>query len=660
MSLTLRSSSNLFNENERLRRKRLTITTLNRFLSFNENKSSAVENRRRLLQKSAQPNLIELLEEDDDDIDDNQGLCHECDTCSKIFASEYGLNYHINMHHPSQSILCSICHLTFRSHRSLKTHQQRRHSNQQTKSLTNHNSLPNYSYLSSYLVLAFSSNQFPILAKIACEQHRLPLGDFSSTIFKCSSCSISFPCQRTLTYHVLDQHEQYQFKICQELISNLIERIEYNQRTVTDDDIDSIRYNLSRQASHFGLVNKRLANQIKTYKTEQNRLIYPVCQHEKRTCANLCLEHLSTYDQLVRNYSYKIPIIPKGSLFSQGSIVSVPSINTIHSLNSLKTNDSNESMSNSRQKRKNFKQNDELTVQIKRRSLSNVTTSSRTNRTNANNKIVNGKQQTEHTIKTNDSKSFSIDQSSSAQRKLLSKDDYTRSSSMSSNSSTSTRSSIPKSSTNFISHRLSKRSLSPSIPNPSEKRRGVRDRRSKTPSSTAAAVIRIDDELDIEQENGDDDDEDEDDEDNDTDGDITPIKFERSKSSQRSSKQRQASSGSIEYVQTLSNDQQLNNIENFKSKSSDEEIMICRSPPSVKKALPTPNKNHSKASVNGTKKSNGQQSPTTDEQVRVRCKICGEILEGRSRFSKHVISMHPNLLKKNLPDTKPQPTAIVR
>jgi len=51
MSLTLRSSSNLFNENERLRRKRLTTTTLNRFLSFNENKSSAVENRRRLLQK---------------------------------------------------------------------------------------------------------------------------------------------------------------------------------------------------------------------------------------------------------------------------------------------------------------------------------------------------------------------------------------------------------------------------------------------------------------------------------------------------------------------------------------------------------------------------------------------------------------------------------
>ncbi len=55
MNFTLRSSSNPFNENERLTRKRqitttTTTTTLNRFLSFNENKSSSVENRRRLLQ----------------------------------------------------------------------------------------------------------------------------------------------------------------------------------------------------------------------------------------------------------------------------------------------------------------------------------------------------------------------------------------------------------------------------------------------------------------------------------------------------------------------------------------------------------------------------------------------------------------------------------
>ncbi len=56
MNFTLRSSSNPFNENERLTRKRQTTTTttsttsLNRFLSFNENKSSSVENRRRLLQ----------------------------------------------------------------------------------------------------------------------------------------------------------------------------------------------------------------------------------------------------------------------------------------------------------------------------------------------------------------------------------------------------------------------------------------------------------------------------------------------------------------------------------------------------------------------------------------------------------------------------------
>ena len=178
--------------------------------------------------------------------------------------------------------------------------------------------------------------------------------------------------------------------------------------------------------------------------------------------------------------------------------------------------------------------------------------------------------------------------------------DLVRSSSISSNSSTSTRS--------LTSQRSSKRSLSPSIPNPPEKivrrRRRTRDQHSKIASSSA--VIRIGDELDIEQENGDDDEDNG--EDHDVNGDILPIKLEQSKS-QRSSKQRQASSGSIEYVQTLSNDQQLNNIENFKSKSTgnDEEIIICRSPPSTKKVLPTTNKTHSKTPVNGAKKSNGQQ-----------------------------------------------------
>jgi hypothetical protein len=43
-----------------------------------------------------------------------------CDQCSKIFTSNYGLNYHINMYHPNQSIFCSDCNLTFRSHRALK------------------------------------------------------------------------------------------------------------------------------------------------------------------------------------------------------------------------------------------------------------------------------------------------------------------------------------------------------------------------------------------------------------------------------------------------------------------------------------------------------------------------------------------------------------
>jgi hypothetical protein len=198
-----------------------------------------------------------------------------------------------------------------------------------------------------------------------------------------------------------------------------------------------------------------------------------------------------------------------------------------------------------------------------------------------------------------------------------------RSLSMSSNSSTSTRSSMTKSSSSstnvtqqstISSQRISKRSLSPpiaiSLERPSQKRRRAREQSKKKTSSASATIIKIDDdENDIEQENDDDDDDDDND-----DTDLVPIKVEKSKQ-RRQSKQRQASSGSIEYVQILDNEQQLtsslNNIENIKSKSkiNDEEIIICRSPPSVKKVIPSPNKNHSKASVNGTssRKSNIQQ-----------------------------------------------------
>jgi hypothetical protein len=180
------------------------------------------------------------------------------------------------------------------------------------------------------------------------------------------------------------------------------------------------------------------------------------------------------------------------------------------------------------------------------------------------------------------------------------------------------------SSTNLIapptisSQRTSKRSLSPSITisleKPSQKRRRAREQKQTIPSISSATVIRIDDddENDIEQEN--DDDDDDDDHGDDDDDDVVPIKFEQP-NKQRQPKQRQASSGSIEYVHTLNNDQQLtsslNNIENIKSKSkiNDEEIIICRSPPSVRKVIPSTNKNNSKTSVNGngTRKSNVQQ-----------------------------------------------------
>ena len=319
-------------------------------------------------------------------------MCHECNTCSKLFVSEYGLNHHINMHHPNQSTLCSICHITFRSHRSLKTHQQRRHSSIQPKTNSVHLSLPNYSYISSYLVLAFSSKQFPLLAKQACEQERLPLGCLTSKLYQCHLCHIPFPCSRSLKYHLLHKHEQYEYKLCEKILSDIIAQVEFNLRTVNDDDnddIESIKLNLAEQASQLGLINKQLSKKIRCIKIKQDYLIYPICQHEKRTCANLCLEYLSSYSRLIQNYSHKFSATPKGNPFSQGSIVSsISSINNTYSNNLSSLNHSNTSndLSNGRQKRKNIKRSDSSSLPpVKKKIFSNVTITN--SKTNSNNKI---------------------------------------------------------------------------------------------------------------------------------------------------------------------------------------------------------------------------------------------------------------------------------
>ena len=305
------------------------------------------------------------------------------------------------MHHPNQSILCSICNITFRSHRSLKTHQQRRHSSAQTKHNSNQSSLPNYHYISSYLVLGFSTNQFPLMAKNACEQQRLPLGYLSSKLYQCHVCLISFPCSRTLKYHLLNKHEEYEYEICETILSDLLEEVEYNLRTVNNDEIEIIKFDLAQQASQFGLVNKQLSKKLRSIKTKQNHLIYPYCQHEERTCANLCLQYLSSYSKLIKNYSYTITTVPKGNPCAQGSIVSIVSaMNNIYSNNSLSINESNGSneLTNGRQKRKSIKltADDSPSPRLKRKTVSNVT---KTNRTSSNNKATVVKQQAEQSIK---------------------------------------------------------------------------------------------------------------------------------------------------------------------------------------------------------------------------------------------------------------------
>jgi len=154
---------------------------------------------------------------------------------------------------------------------------------------------------------------------------------------------------------------------------------------------------------------------------------------------------------------------------------------------------------------------------------------------------------------------------------------------MSSNSSTSTRSSSKNSRQQTITSL--KRSLSPiitlAVERSSEKRRRQREQRKAkaVSSSSSSTMTKIHD--DIEQENDDDD--------------TISIKSKKPK-------QRQPSSSSVEYVQIINNDQQsissLNNIENY-----DEEIIVCHPAPSVKKVISS----HSKTSVNGLHKINGHQ-----------------------------------------------------
>ncbi|CAF3906144.1 unnamed protein product [Adineta steineri] len=600
------SSSSIINKddhNEQLKNQQDKFL-FNHFLFFNEKKLISLENCHCSLNDS-------LIEEDKDNR--NKTFSYECNQCLKIYASEYGYNYHINMYHSNQSILCSDCNITFRSHRALKTHQQRFHLNYSQN-------LPNYNYISSYLIVAFSTKQFSLITKNACEQGRLPLGELSSKLYPCDICHISFSCSNALKYHLLNKHEQYEYKICKNILYDIVIQVEYDLKTVDnddDDDIESMKYLLSKQASNFGLVDKQLAREIRCIKHEHNHLIYPKCQHQNRTCANLCLEYLSSYNKLIDNYSYKITTIPKTNPFIHGSIVSKP-LNRSLINTSITTKDE----SNSNQKRTSLKR--------VKSSISDFSLSP----------------QTKRKFKVNEIKSSPIVQSSTSPKKIS--HSYTRSlSSMSSNSVTSTRTSSKTSRHQTITSL--KRSLSPEITlaveRSSEKRRRQREQRKAkavlSSSSSSDIVLKIDDD-DIEQENDDDDDT----------NDTISIKCKKPK------KTRQASNSSVEYVQILNNDQQsiasLNNIENIKLKSNDKDIILCQSPPTVKKIISSSDKNLSKTSVNN------QHVPDYDEHIRVRCKICDDILEGRSRFSKHVLTMHSHLLKNKMPDIKQQQTTIVR
>ena len=218
------------------------------------------------------------------------------------------------MYHPNQSIICSDCQMTFRSHRTLKSHQQRSHS---SPIPTN----PDYNYISSYLVVAFSSFQFPVMCETACVEKRLPLGELSSKFFPCTICRLSFPCSRALKYHNLIKHQTTDDRIYKQILDQLIDRIslETNYRS---DEMESIQIALAQQASQFGLIRKDVAREKRQLTLLRNEQVYPKCSHTGRTCANLCLKFLPSFEQLIRTHTFQIPLVPKGNPFNQGSIIS--------------------------------------------------------------------------------------------------------------------------------------------------------------------------------------------------------------------------------------------------------------------------------------------------------------------------------------------------
>lgn len=214
------------------------------------------------------------------------------------------------MSHPTQSLLCNDCSSLFRTSRALKIHQQRFHSSTPL-------SFPNYNSLSSYLVVAFSSTEFPLICENACRQGHFPLGQFSSTFFRCSTCQISFPCSRTLIYHSFIQHEENRTEICRNLLEELIDEIESVSPMIDEE----IQWNFLIQAQHLQLKRKRSAIELRRWKEKFHQQIFPKCSHPGRTCANLCLDHLIPSDHFTRKFSSPIAQQPKGNPFSQGSIV---------------------------------------------------------------------------------------------------------------------------------------------------------------------------------------------------------------------------------------------------------------------------------------------------------------------------------------------------
>uniref|UniRef100_A0A8C1AS41 Ras-responsive element-binding protein 1 n=2 Tax=Cyprinus carpio carpio TaxID=630221 RepID=A0A8C1AS41_CYPCA len=139
--------------------------------------------------------------EEDDSVKSEEEILH-CPICFKTFNCKYDLETHMDTH-PDTTLRCSICCITFRTHRGLLRHNTVIHKQLPTDPsgrpfIQNNPSIP--LGFGDLAFIDFSCQKFPQIAQVWCESN---LRRCSSKFHKfvCEDCNKAFPIQQSLDLH---------------------------------------------------------------------------------------------------------------------------------------------------------------------------------------------------------------------------------------------------------------------------------------------------------------------------------------------------------------------------------------------------------------------------------------------------------------------------